>query len=265
MTPIEQSGLPWVTMARRDAIVAMRDHAIEPLGKAAARETSNPMGPSCTIAPLGQDGTLALNLAHRRFDHGTTIVQARIIIHPDCLRALDHDPLETKGPRVAAVMLRIMRSLEEAPLVRTPEREEDVLDVPGRPRAIHAASRLRSRLTVPLVPDEAITAHAATPLGQGGVHVAAHPSDARRGTLVDVSPDLCMPGAVSVRHLRKRHTQLDQTTIMLHIGDPSVMFDAETPDPLAMLRMESEHPWNPAHVRIDRNRPEGDVPKALRA
>lgn len=268
MTPLEQSGLPWIMMAREDAVGTMRTDVVPALLMASRRSPCDAPGafdPVCRIQTDPHSRTLTLKLGHTRFDDGTTVVRARITIEPECLDALGHDPHETEGPGVAATMLRIVRALDAAPFVRTPDREEDVADVPGRLRAIHAATRMRSRLSVPLVVDEAIAAHAATPLGLGGVHVAAHPSHPERGTLVDASPDLCIPGAVSVRHLRKRNTQVNQTTVMLHIGDAPVMFDAEALDPLVMLRMEGEHPWNPCHVRIDRDRPDDGIPKALRA
>lgn len=258
MTPAEQSCLPWIMMAREGAVRTLEESAIPTLADAvrdARRGRAPSLGsPICVVEPIIGMSALAMTMTRTKVTNGGVhVLTVRIVVHPDCLEALGHDPRVREGDRVAETMLLVLERLKAGGIYRTPNDDEPIRDIPDPERIIHSARRMRDRLGAPMTDGEPIDAHAATPLGMGGIHVPRDPSDLERGTLVDVSPDACRPGAVSVRHMDTRHTFTNQTRLTLHVGDQAVTVNAAPIDPMRLLRMERDLARNHDHVRVDRS------------
>ena len=281
MTPAAQYDLPWTVRSimmneARDRI--LREEVVpilkDAVGEGPPRHRIQALEP-CVRSIVSPDGFGARLSLTGTIVRGTDWKQvvATIDLHPDLLRAYGRHPNARSGAPVARTMLRIVERILEARLVDDPFEPSDPtiedgrerLRRPDRMRIDHAARLMRRHLGLtPSDPRIDVVEEAAfvwaNPLGDGGVAIPRDPTRSKAGRLIDVSPDLCLPGPIVVEHMETRSSMRDRSSSRVRIGGYARSEPVGTHDPLAMLRMEAERPWNPCAVRIE----PGRLPNALK-
>lgn len=176
------------------------------------------------------------------------------------IRALSHSPEMLTPPRrilpqgasmgidAAHAMHALVLALFDAPVVPAEEHPSSWDRV--------ALSGLRMRESLGLGPRSGgfVDLHNATPLGTGGVRVDAAPEgrspDGGHADLVDVSPDVCIPGPVPFGFGTVIHKSDGTRHHELVIGG-RVRRQILTPfDPMTRMRLEQEIPFDASRIIV---------------
>lgn len=252
MTPFEQAALPWRLRADEETLRVMIERLRPMLRTAVGTDGPFRMGDAiCTTATRPESQEIQMRATWSDGDPDRpSVIEGFVSIMPDCLEALGFDATIREGPRVAAAMLAVVERLIAAPRERA---DDDAPDVPDEASVAFAGIRLRTRMGTPMMEQEDIIALPATPLGTGGIRVlrtAAFLDEP--GTLIDGSPWCCAPGAITVVHADRNDFSMVRRSV--HIGCAVRIVNPQPIDPITMLRMEAEHPWDPSNVRHERGR-----------
>ncbi len=247
MTPSEQSTLPWVLRTDHDGFRLIVERVRPMLRTAAATTSGHAFGdPVCASSADPDSDALTLHAAHGDGDRsGPSTIECSITIMPECLTAIGHDPGIREGHGVAAAMLAVVERLLDG---RWEHGLDDPAGLPSDDLAVFAAARMRDRMGTPFVEGEEIAVRSATPLGMGGIRVLrTSPLLDDPGTLVDASPRCCPPGAVRISYETRNVMDIVRRSVV--IGRPDRIVHPRPIDPVTMLRMEAEHPWDPTRIR----------------
>jgi hypothetical protein len=283
MTPLEQSALPWKVgstqwnryrddIIRKDMLPLLRTIAAGPEELWDGRER-----PRATIVDAADGYGLRLELNGTRpnpangrsafagggLGRGSRRISLTIRLHPDLLALHGGDPDDRFGASVARAMIDVLERLltAERVVVRAPPHGTDG---PSDELLRHSARTMRRHAPV-MSPgyrtgvEEEVEFTWANPLGQGGATLQLDLTNLRGGRIVDGSPCVCVPGPVRVVHSTSDDDRSGDTLVMMTVGGPDRSIEVRDGDPITMLRMEAEHPWDPDHVRIETRRP---IPRA---
>ena len=260
MTPAEQSLLPWTLDEgglRPSKINALRRMIIPVLRHAPSESIA---GRSIVGVDRNTGGT---QISYRtRFDHQGVDVDAWVtaLMHPDLVDVPHGETLATQNGddtirRVAGSLAHILETLLEAP--RGFRDEHPVT----WDRATHAAERMIERMTARGCPGcglgdactgwigHAVDVMASNPLGMGGVIVQANDGHGiDEAHIIDTSPDLCVPGPVTISMVDGTSPTGTKRTIRINVH-PRVHSQGYEPlEPMRRLRLEHEHPLDPSRI-----------------
>lgn len=241
MTPAEQRGLPLLVL----------ESALRPSRRRILEDQVLPVLAAATIAPD------RANVHQNRWVPGVRLtIDAKAVVGDAQVRPEIHvtthslDTISPGGvaiggdPRVDALRAvdDLVRRILNAPTV------EDPPEPPSVSRVVLSALRMREAVGSPHEEDDAIDLHYATPLGTGGASTWQGPGGTGDHHLVDVSPEVCIPGPVSIDVRSGVVDTLGVKRFEIVIG-ARVRRQRFTPiDPIERMRMEAEGPWDPSRM-----------------
>lgn len=262
MTPAEQTRLPWILEGGAETLGMIQGHLMPMLRRSHEVDPEDRKAPFAKIArsdgrTIMEASMMWLETTHERTVHWF----CTILVMPECLTAIGYQCDETMGPDAMAAITDLIARMAAA---RRSTAHDDLWETEGLPSVETAnavVTRMSERTGAPVMPGERFYANRATPLGTGGVRIAArtHGSRARNpdhAVLVDASAWACRPGTIRVSGGRAIHRLTGAEHRQFTFGDHAVAGETVPVDPFAMLRLEAEHPWNPADIRIERGRSE---------
>lgn len=158
-------------------------------------------------------------------------------------RRVDGDDPTT---RALCAVHHLVSAILAVPTILVPERTPSSMDV------MLSALRMRDAVGAPHEEEMSIDLHHATPLGTGGASVREAPygtgGDRTIGHLVDLSPEVCMPGHVNVDVRRSAPGSSGTVRVEVVIDARIRRQRLSAPDPIVRMRAEAERPWDPSRM-----------------
>lgn len=262
MTPTQQTRLPWILEGDAETLGMVRGEVLPMLRRSQEVDPADRRAPFAKIARSDGRTIMEASMMWMETTHERTVSWfCTILVMPECLTAIGYPCDETMGPDAMATVTDLIERMAAARRSTATDGRWDTDGLPSAETANAVVTRMRERTGAPVMPGERFYANRATPLGTGGVRIAArtHGNRARdpdHEVLVDASAWACRPGTIRVSGGKAIHGLTGAEHRQFTFGDHAVVGETVPVDPFAMLRLEAEHPWNPADVRIEGGRPE---------
>lgn len=259
MTPEEQSRLPLTVCTGTDDAEPVRHGLLRTLLPVLERRLDEPTHLRAWCErPADDRGRRIRYRSVERLDGIHTTVSITVAVAEPSNIVIDGTEGRFSGIIVARALLELVRRLADAPTA--PGDHPASWDRVGL-----SGLRMRERRGAPLTGNEVVDVHHATPLGLGGAVVddgirypsiggamiggVLVPGEDVHGRIVDLSPDLCVPGPVRIAYRDAVTRTTQERSVSLVVGHPARSQALKPLDPILRMRLEAEHPWDPGAIR----------------